>query len=69
MNLRSPGVLGSLGWTAHAAMFKLDNQYGPPVQPRELAQRHAAAWVGAEFGGEWVHAYVWLSPLAMHLKL
>ena len=24
---------------------------------------------GREFGGEWVHVYVWLSPFAVHLKL
>ena len=22
-----------------------------------------AAWMGGDFGGEWVHVYVWLSPL------
>ena len=26
------------------------------------AQCHVAAWIGAEFGGEWIHAYTWLSP-------
>ena len=25
--------------------------------------------MGREFGGEWIHAYVWLSPLPVHLKL
>ena len=29
----------------------------------------AAAWMGAEFGGEWIHVYVWLSPFSVHLKL
>ena len=24
-------------------------------------------WEG--FGGEWIHVYVWLTPLAVHLKL
>ena len=33
------------------------------------AQRHEAAWMGGEFGGEWVHVYGWLSPFAVHLKL
>ena len=33
------------------------------------AQRDVAAWMGGEFRGEWIHAYVWLSPLAVHLKL
>ena len=33
------------------------------------AQCYVAAWMGGEFGGEWIHVYVWLSPLAVHLKL
>jgi len=24
---------------------------------------------GGEFGGEWIHVYVWLSPYTVHLKL
>ena len=32
------------------------------------AQRYVAAWVGGESGGEWIHAYVWLSPSAVHPK-
>ena len=28
-----------------------------------------SAWMGGEFGGEWIHVYVWLSPFAVHLKL
>ena len=30
---------------------------------------YVAAWMGGEFGGEWMHRYVWLSPFAVHLKL
>ena len=26
------------------------------------AQCYVAAWMGGEFGGEWIHMYVWLSP-------
>ena len=33
------------------------------------SQCHVAAWMGGEFGGEWIHVYVWLSPFAVHLKL
>ena len=33
------------------------------------AQRYMAAWTGGEFGGEWIHVHVWLSPFAVHLKL
>ena len=32
------------------------------------AQRYVAAWMGGEFGGEWIHVYVWLNPFAVHLK-
>ena len=33
------------------------------------AQCYMAAWLGGEFGGEWIHVYVWLNPFAVHLKL
>ena len=33
------------------------------------AQCCVAAWIGREFGGEWTHVYVWLSPLTVRLKL
>ena len=33
------------------------------------AQCYVAAWMGGEFGGEWIHVYVWLSPFTVHLKL
>ena len=33
------------------------------------AQCYVAAWMGREFGGEWIHVYVWLSPFTLHLKL
>ena len=32
-------------------------------------QGHVAVWMGGEFGGEWIHAYVWLSSCTVHLKL
>ena len=33
------------------------------------AQCHVVAWLGEEFGEEWIHVYVWLSPFSVHLKL
>ena len=33
------------------------------------AQCYVAAWMGGEFGGEWIHVHVWLKPFALHLKL
>ena len=32
-------------------------------------QCYLAATMGGEFGGEWVHVYVWLSLFAAHMKL
>ena len=33
------------------------------------AQCYVAAWMAGEFGGEWIHVHVWLSPFTVHLKL
>ena len=33
------------------------------------AQGCVVAWMGGEFGREWIYVYVWLSPFAVHLKL
>ena len=33
------------------------------------AQCSVAAWLGGNFGGEWIHVYRWLSPFTVHLKL
>ena len=32
------------------------------------AQCYVAAWMGGEFGGEWIPVYVWLSLFAVHVK-
>ena len=39
---------------------------------RNSAQCYAAAWIGGEFGGEWIHVYMYiqrLSSFARCLKL
>ena len=33
-----------------------------------IAQRYVAAWVGGEFGGEWIHEYPRLHLFAVHLN-
>ena len=33
------------------------------------AHCYLAAWMGGEFGGEWIHVYAWLSIFAVQLKL
>ena len=32
-------------------------------------QCYVAAWMGGQFGREWIHVYVRLSPFTVHLKL
>ena len=61
MNLRLPGG-GEVGrdsrgvWDGHAhtAMFNMDNQQGPTVSTGNSAQCHVTAWMGGQFGGEWI---------------
>ena len=33
------------------------------------AQCYVAVWMGGGFGREWAHAYVWLSPFTVQLKI
>ena len=37
--------------------------------PWNSAQCYVPGWMGGEFGGEWTHVHVWLSPFTVHLKL
>ena len=54
----------------HAAIFKMDNQQGPLWYGTwNPAQCYGASWMGGEFGGEWIHVYVWLNPFTVCLKL
>ena len=39
------------------------------VQHRELCLMLCGSLDGREFGGEQTHAYVWMSPFAVDLKL
>ena len=35
----------------------------------DSAQCYAAALMGGEFGGEWIHVYAWLNSFPVRLKL
>ena len=41
----------------------------PTIQHRELCSMLRGSLDGREFGGKWIHVYVCLSPLSVHLKL
>ena len=59
-----------MGSTCTRCCIKMDNQQGPILYSMwTSAQCYVAAWTRGEFGGEWTHAYIWLSPFAVHLKL
>ena len=53
----------------HSAVFNTENQQGPAGQRRELCSMSCGSLDGEEFGADWIHVYVWLSPFAVHLKL
>ena len=53
----------------HTAIFKIGNQQGPNIQHKELRSIYAATCMEGEFGREWIHVQVWLSPFALHPKL
>ena len=36
---------------------------------RNTAQCNVSAWMGGDFGEEWIHVDVWMSPFTVHLKL
>ena len=44
----------------------MDNQQGPTsllYSTGNFAQCYVAAWMEGDFRKEWMHVYVWLSPL------
>ena len=66
------GQLGSLGWTCtHCCiLFKMDNQQDLLHSTWNSVECYVAAWMGGDLaGGEWIHAYAWLSPSTVHHQL
>ena len=41
----------------------MDNQQGPSVYTGTSARCYVAAWIGGEFGGEWIHVHVMTESL------
>ena len=63
--IRGFGMDMSIG----TAVFKMNNQQGPPGQHVELCSMLYGSLDGNRVGGEWIHVYVWLSPFTLYLKL
>ena len=53
--------IGRVGWTLLYLKWIVSRDLLPSTG--NSAQCYVAAWVVEEFGGEWIHVYVWLSPL------
>ena len=51
------------------APFRKDSQQEPTYSTGNSAQCYVAAWMGGEFGGEWINVYTWGSPFTIHLKI
>ena len=79
MNLRLPGgggekramdSLGEFGIDMYTLLYlKWITNEVLLYSTGNSAPYYAAAWMGGEFGGEWIDVYVQLSPFAVYLKL
>ena len=64
------GIVRKLGLDMHALLYlKWITSKDLLLSAGNSAQRHVAAWMAGEFGGERIQACAWLSSLAVHLKL
>ena len=53
----------------YTALFKMVTNKDLLYSIGNSVHCYVAAWMGGEFGGEWIHAYVWLSSFSVYLKL
>ena len=64
------GMVREFGMVMYTLLYvKWVSNKGLLYSPGDSAQCYVEAWVGGEFGGEWIQVYVWLGPFTVHLKL
>ena len=64
------GIVREFGMDTHTLLYlKWITNKDLLYSTGNSAQCYLAAWMGGEFGGDWIHVYVWLSTFAAHLKL
>ena len=65
------GINQELGMNTHTLLYlKWITNKDLLYRTGNSAQCYVAAWMGGEFGGEWIPViYIWLSRFAVHLKL
>jgi len=64
------GIVRQFGMDLYTLLYlKWITNKDLPYSTRNSAPCLVAAWMGGEFGGEWIHVCVWLSPFPIPLKL
>ena len=64
------GIVKEFGMDMYTLLYlKWISNKGLLCSTGNSTQCYVAASIGRGLGGEWIHAYVWLSPFAVHLKL
>ena len=64
------GIVGEFGMDMYTLLYlKWITNKDLLYSTGNSAECYVAAWRGEEFGREWIYVYVWLSPLAVRLKL
>ena len=67
---RGEGIVRAFGMGVCTVLYsKWIANKGLLYRTGKAAQCYVAAWMEGEFGGEWIHVYVWMSPFTVHLKL
>ena len=60
------GGIGSLRWTCAHSYLKWKTNKVLLFSTGNPAQCDVAAWMGGQFGGEWIHVCVGLSAFTVH---
>ena len=63
------GIVRKFGINMYAQLYLKRTTKDLLYSTGNSALCYVAAWMGGEFGRQWIHVYVWLSPFAIHLKL
>ena len=76
LNYPDKGWKNALPWVGltvfKRALFKINlrlTHSQPCMKTLEKQELKCGSLDGGEFGGGWIHVYVWLSPFAVYLKL
>ena len=64
------GIVGNFGKVVYTLLYwKWKTNKDLLYSEWNSVQCYVPALMGGTFGREWIHVYVWLSPLTVHLKL